>query len=236
MESSLIIGGVLVFVGVLINRLNLFFLVAGYNTLSKKKRDKFDIKPFVQFQEKVFVATGVIIILLSLIMKYFNKEHFMSDVATILIVIAVAVLLFASRKFVVSEYVSKKNYIVAIITVVFLFGIFYTGMKEPSFITKENALVSNSIYSLDIKYKNIKDVKISDKLPTITVRTNGFSFMGYSKGYFKTKEYGSVKLLINRDIPVYIYITTNDNSVYVINTEDKEETNSLYKSISERIE
>lgn len=234
MYDSIFIGVILIIIGVVINRFNLFCLVAGYNTLSKENKEKYDIKSYTQFQEKVLVITGFTIISLFFIASFFDKNYLVIDIVTALIIIDVIILMFVSKKFIISTFsINRRNYIITILTVLFLFCIFYLGIKEPVFTTNKNNLTSNGIYSINICYSNIKEIKLDHQLPIITSRVNGFSFMGHNKGYFNSKEYGSVKLLINRNIPIYIYIITKNGDIYIINKENKQQTNILYNSIKE---
>lgn len=64
---------------------------------------------------------------------------------------------------------------------------------------------------MEIKTNEIKTIQLVDKLPEISIRTNGFALQTIKKGYFKTANGEKIKLLINTDKQPIIYITTTDN-------------------------
>jgi hypothetical protein len=70
-----------------------------------------------------------------------------------------------------------------------------------------------------------------NEMPTIALRTNGFSFLGVSRGYFKTKEGNAVWLSVKSGINPVIRIITN-NGIYYLNHKNPNDTRSNFISLT----
>ena len=76
----------------------------------------------------------------------------------------------------------------------------------------------------------IESAELKETLPTIELRTNGSSLGPYLKGYFRTKELGSVKLFVNRRNPNFIYLETAKRFI-IFNMNGRDETQKLFEEI-----
>jgi hypothetical protein len=80
------------------------------------------------------------------------------------------------------------------------------------------------------RWEEIQELELRDDLPTIEMRTNGSSIAGKNKGYFKTKEYGKVKLYLDSKNPPFIYMKV-DSQYIIINLGEKEETTKAFENM-----
>ena len=71
-------------------------------------------------------------------------------------------------------------------------------------------------------------------LPAIERRTNGSALGPNLKGYFRTKELGSVKLFVNIEYPPFIYLETDDG-VTILNLSNEDETKETYEKMLGKI-
>lgn len=91
------------------------------------------------------------------------------------------------------------------------------------------------MYGEAYTWQSIENVSLKEELPTIEVRTNGSALGSKLKGHFRTKELGSVKLLVNTKNPPFIYIETDDG-VTIFNMNDRDETQEIFREILKQIE
>lgn len=90
-------------------------------------------------------------------------------------------------------------------------AMFFQSLQDNKIEIGNNIIKIKGDYGMEIKTNEIKTIQLVDKLPEISIRTNGFALQTIKKGYFKTANGEKIKLLINTDKQPIIYITTTDN-------------------------
>lgn len=94
-------------------------------------------------------------------------------------------------------------------------------------------LCINGNYGEDIMLADIKDVRLTEALPQIAIRTNGYSFGGVNLGRFRTEEGSTVWLHSYSEQGPFIRITTNDGRTHYVNSKEPSQTKSLFHHIKE---
>ncbi len=99
----------------------------------------------------------------------------------------------------------------------------------------DGKLSINGSYGEDIILADIKDVRLTETLPQIAIRTSGYSFGGVNLGRFRTEKGCAVWLHSYSGQGPFIRITTNDGRIRYINSKKPALTKSLFHSIKESI-
>lgn len=87
------------------------------------------------------------------------------------------------------------------------------------------------MYGFEINIGEIENVELTDELPKIKIRTNGFSFGNIKKGFFNLDKFGKSRLLIHSDLTPYLILTKNNGDKIIINFKEKIETEKIYEKI-----
>jgi hypothetical protein len=82
-------------------------------------------------------------------------------------------------------------------------------------------------------WDTIQDAFILETLPKIEARTNGSAIGSHLKGHFRTKEYGAVKLFVDKKTPPFVYFKSG-GEVVIFNLSDPEQTRAAYEEIVNR--
>ncbi|NNC51259.1 MAG: DUF3784 domain-containing protein, partial [Flaviramulus sp.] len=86
--SELITGLILIIAGLLVKPFP--NLIAGYNMLKKRDKEKIDIKRYSTFMRNTLVGLGIMVILIGIFMKWFEvKEQYSVLISTTLIMLTV---------------------------------------------------------------------------------------------------------------------------------------------------
>lgn len=93
----------------------------------------------------------------------------------------------------------------------------------PQFEVTGNQLNISGMYGLETK---VSSVKLLEELPTIKMKTNGFSLGENKRGNFNLEEFGQCKLFIESMAGPFIYIETNDKPI-IISTQSRAKTEEL---------
>lgn len=99
----------------------------------------------------------------------------------------------------------------------------------------DGKLSISGIYGEDIMLTDIKEARLVETLPQVSIRTNGYSFGGVNLGRFRTKEGFTVWLHSYSGQGPFIRITTNGGQIHYINSKKQAQTKSLFHQIKECI-
>jgi len=124
-----------------------------------------------------------------------------------------------------------------IIAIVVIPSLFWEYKDSKIIISSENFKVQNDIYNINIPIDEITgtDTLLWNDMPTITLRTNGFSLMGVNRGHFRTKDGNSVWLSVKSGISPVIRITDKSSRIYYLNRKNPDETRKIFISLSDYI-
>ena len=106
--------------------------------------------------------------------------------------------------------------------------------KSDNIVLEENQVNVTGDYKLVIPFTDIVDVSLIP-MPGLSYRTNGMSFMGIKKGYFKLTDGSKCYLNINYSNPEQVIkINRIDNIPVFLSGKTQEGTLTFYKEIKER--
>lgn len=231
---NLALGILLIVFGFLVVKYPMWILA--YNVLPKLERDKMDIRPYALFMRKQMVAMGSIMIIGALVFFFMGFRGWSCILLMITLFSAAGIQIKwgCTLRGTIIQYSNMQKWIyrIAIAIVIIVFGgIFYIG--SPAKIeVKENNLIIHGAYGLNIPLNLIKEVKITDHLPTITFRANGLGFWKYNKGYFLSKEEGRVKLFLHSCKGPYLVIKSSETLSIIINRDSSKEIDDLYDALN----
>jgi len=207
-----IIGlGLLFFgLGFILTENNAKYLLSGYNTMSKEERKKFDLKGFIPFYKNFHIFLSISFIGLGLAFNAINVNAAGIFLAVYPIV-AYIYFIWKSNQFQNGKSKSKNKLAIIVLagTLVFVLGILGMGFKEDTLTVKNDSLEISGTYGEKINFTDIESISITENLPKISMRTNGFSLGEIKKGYFKSTE-GKIKLVLNSDKTPYLKITKKE--------------------------
>ena len=214
------ISGLFILIALVMNEKNARYLLAGYNTMPEKDRKNFDIKGFIGFFKKFFFILGIAILIIYCLMEWLGFVEYEFIITIVLPVISVFYLPVKAQGYYIDRSVISRsiiNYVgigilgLATLGSVFLF---YLGLSQNDIKIENKCIKISGMYSEEISFNTIRDIELTDELPVITQRTNGFAFAGYRKGCFTTQNGEKIKLYVNRGINQYLKIVTNDQTCF----------------------
>ncbi|MDV3429463.1 MAG: DUF3784 domain-containing protein [Bacillota bacterium] len=232
-------------IGIVIKHYKCYFLIAGYNTMTKEQQAKVDIEKTGNIVGNFGYAMFFIQILAS-ILGYFNYEILAFMISFISILSGVVVILIKSEEYDGNDrnpdgsLKKGKKIMISVISVFFtavVIGVsvlMFSGNKASDIIIGNNDIEIKGMYGTDILIDNIKEVTLEESIPRIIAKTNGSNLGSKLKGNFKLEELGKVKLFIDKDKPPFIFIKS-DQGYIIINLESRQATEDIYKKIKEKL-
>ena len=110
------------------------------------------------------------------------------------------------------------------------------GMSRPNRIELTgDSLVIRGSYGQTVSIDEIQSCEMLEKMPEITLRTNGIGLPNVRIGHFRVSGIGKCRLYINLKYPPFVHVTTDSGKHIFFNTKDPEVTAGLFEAISDSI-
>ncbi|HZK53044.1 MAG TPA: DUF3784 domain-containing protein [Desulfosporosinus sp.] len=220
------------------------WLIAGYNTMSKRQQNKYDTK-------KLTRATGIILIIISIAMLALGASLINTTVFLIIVFASAIINVIYTNKYclkpvlddeetdstIYKEKGSVLKNMIGIglgIVVVLIVGVsLYFSSKPPVYSINNGTLVISTLYGKNVNLSEIQDVQLKDDLPLIKLRLNGLGLGSIQKGSFSS-DIGNVTLYIDKSTPPFIYIKTTSELI-ILNDQSKAKTEALFNELDSDI-
>lgn len=224
------------------------FLIAGYNTLSKARKAKYDEKILCRAVAWLLLALAFCLVILQ-IGTCFNLSWLVSLAIVLMLIITVGFVIYSNtgKRFLKnptdlaeSESSSKPRVItMASISTIALFAIValsFLGVKDPVVCVLDSGIEIKAIYGVEINFAEISDISLieqSMKEIGVGMRMNGYAGVGQAlKGHFRSNNTSEDFLLfVQSNTSPTIKIERCNNQTIYINLRNVEKTRRLYKDM-----
>ncbi|MCW3490666.1 DUF3784 domain-containing protein [Dethiobacter alkaliphilus] len=230
-------------IGLAIHVFKWYFLIAGYNTMSKEQQAQVDTEAlgrligyysyangFVLFGTGILYASGadigiapsIVFLVISTVYLIIKAQQYNGNTSE-----TGGDLIPGARKQV------KAPLAIIVVTLLGVAGLMYFSSQPTSASFLEEGLQIHGMYGQTYAWESIKEVRLIETLPTGLRRTNGSGLGPHLKGNFSSEEFGAKKLFVNRDNPPFIFLSNGE--IVIFNLAEAEETKTAYERILEEI-
>ncbi|NLK00223.1 MAG: DUF3784 domain-containing protein, partial [Clostridia bacterium] len=229
---------IILLLGFMVKYRRAYWLISGYNTMSKGKQKNVDVVGLSKFVGNLCFLIALIF-LAATIFFTLNKEVlgglalFLTAPLSIYAVIK-AQSYDGNTKNPDGTMKARSKWMVFVLSGILILvfvgaGVFmYYGAQPSQFIVTDEYLEIKGLYGERIPFKDISDLTLLGSLPKITFKNNGSSLGSVKKGNFKMEGVGNVKLFVDTSKPPFIAIDKNGQSIF-LNCEGEEETKELFQ-------
>ena len=236
----LMMGAFFIVIGLAIHVFKWYFLIAGYNTMSKEKKANVDTEGLGRLMGAYSYVNGGVLIITG-ILHAFSLRPVLTPVIVIF-GISTVYLLIRAQKYDGNIYDKNGKLIegawkqlalpvgTVVITLIFVAFLMFFSSQETKVTFLEEGLQIHGMYGDIYNWESIETVKLMEELPTIEMKTNGSALGSNLKGHFRTTELDSVKLFVDTQKSLYIYLET-DEGVIIFNMKNEEETQEVFEEI-----
>lgn len=235
----LVLSSIFVTLAFIVNENNAKYLLSGYNTMSEEERQKFDIKSYIPYFRNFHIFLGLSLLVISLILLYFVNSDWSGIFLGTYPILAYVYFIWNTNQFI--KVKSKKQNIAKYMTMCVMFIFFVViiydlknSLNDNEIKINDNKLEITGEYGTDLNIEDLKSIQLLDKLPEISSKANGFAVGTIKKGYFKTINGETVKLIINSQKTLIILFTTIDNKKIYYSSKEKS-NEEIYNEVKRRI-
>lgn len=214
-------------------------LIAGYNTMPEEKKKHVEIDGLSTYMRNSFIIMGLSIIIGYYLFKWLGFIGIANSIMLAVILIGVLIMVINAQRFYHNKNKSKRTKLayfihgLAIVSVVALLTYSYLPSKA---ILTQNTIKFTGMYGFEMDISEIDAMALTDRIPNIKMRTNGFSFGHVKKGFFNLDTLEESQLLIHSDSPPFLILSKNNGDKIIINFKDKIETENTYNKIKTLID
>jgi hypothetical protein len=240
----IILGAFFIFVGLTVHVFKWYFLISGYNTMPKEKKANVNVEGLGRLIGIYSYINGGVLIAIGVLNALGIKQ--VLTPAIVFFGISTIYLLIKAQKYDGNIYDENgklrkgawKQFIlpvgIVVAALIFVAILLFFSSQQTNVTFVDNGIQIHGMYGGIYAWDSIKDVKLMEDLPAIERRTNGSALGPNLKGYFRTKELGSVKLFVNIEYPPFIYLETDDG-VTILNLSNEDETKETYEKMLGKI-
>lgn len=120
--------------------------------------------------------------------------------------------------------------IAAVVLLCTVISLVYVCSTDLDATVSKDKIEFNGLYGVTLECNDVTSVEMTDQLPDLSLRKNGFSWENTKLGYFNTTEGENVLLFVHGNPPL-IRLTDKKNGTIYINTKNENATIDLYKEI-----
>jgi len=228
-------------IGLILSENNARYLLSGYNTLSAAEQKKVDIKSYVASFRKFHIVFAISFLVIGSALSFFVSELAGGFFLGIYPIMAYIYFIATSRKYFRDTTAGKWQsvcIVILIVTLIFVLALFIPGARESRLLITNHNITLTGIYGEEMTSSDLEQIELVDHLPVIVTRSNGFALGDIRKGYFRTADGGTVKLILNGSQSSYLLLTKSDQSkiYYSSGTESNEHLyNGLRSQLSKAV-
>jgi len=228
---------IFVVLGILIKYFKWYFLIAGYNTMPREKKQKVDIKGLGRFMGNFCFLLGGIMFTASFL-SYLDYP-LAAQLTILSLMVIIPVMLIKAQHFDANTRnpdgtmkMSVKIVIGSLVALFALIGVFlYFGALPSEVLADHQGVQINGIYGMEIEWNEIAAISLEDDFPAVIRKTNGFDFGSILKGSFILHDACRARIYVNTKKPPFIYITTADGLI-IVNQGNSQKTEALFRTLS----
>lgn len=228
----ILLGALILFLAFATHKLKWYFLISGYNTLSKADKQKVDVEGLAKEIAKFTYVLGALFIVVGTL-DLFDVSNFMLP---LLIVVILLSLLMVARTQKYMKNVSKKSKrfasLIVIVTIVIVGILMVMDLQEPNVEIHKNELTIHGMYGDTFALSTIENVELVEELPEIDLRTNGSALGSHLKGHFRFVDKTKAVLFVDTNYPPFVKFEVN-GKIYYFNQKDANETKDFYEQMKQ---
>ncbi len=227
---------VFVAVGFIVTEKNAKNLLSGYNTMSEQERQAFDIKSYIPAFRKFHLFLGSSLFAAGTAILILLGEGAAGIFMTAYPLLAYIWFMWIGIKYNRGQRSKWDRIGIAIIGIalIFIMTLLAIGMRDSKIIVTSEEISIEGVYGETISVSEIETICLTDSLPLISLRTNGFSLGKIRKGYFKTVNGEKVKLMLNTESKPFLRIEKKTGEKLYLSS-DNIPNQTIYNEILEKM-
>lgn len=236
----LLMAATMLIMGLVVHKGKAYFLISGYNTYSKEKKENVDVVSLGRLMGYYGYSNAAAFFIAGMF-RVFGSE---TELIPVLVFFGLStmVLIVRAQKYDGNMHdeqgmMTRKGKIQTYLIVIILGGTFlfvgymmYASSRDTRVTIDESGMEIHGMYGDTYLWTEVKELALLEEIPEITRRTNGSAIGSMLRGQFRMKEFGSVRLFIDADVSPYISFV-QDGKRIIFNLGEESKTRELFEQM-----
>lgn len=231
------------FLGFAVHKLKWYFLLSGYNTMSKEQKENVDVEKLGRAVGLYSYFIAMLFALIALVDWLDYSQLIMPLI--IILMIATVFLIVKTQKYNHNLFDEngkwkkgaskqfKKPVIILTITLVAVAVIIYFADTPVKIEALEEGLEIGGMYGDTYNWSQMEQLTLLEQIPEIAMRTNGSAVGSMLQGHFKFENGEKAKLFIDKSQPPFIQFIYEGKTI-IFNLQSEQQTQAMYNTIEEK--
>ncbi len=235
-----VLGITFFLIGLLVHHYKMYFLIAGYNTMTREQKEGVDIERLARLMGYYGYANAVVFFVAG---GFLIEETSWGSVFPFLfLMVSTLWLVVRAQRFDPSAgpgAEGKKRWALKLIPIVLVLvgvgGLMIYSTRPIEVTLDETGIEIEGMYGEMFRWEELESVTLLTDLPKVILKTNGSALGPHHKGFFRVDGFGSVNLLVDERVTPFIYMKTDTQQV-IFNLNSNLETVDLFQVLSDRVQ
>ena len=233
------LAALFVLIGWGIHRKKWYFLISGYNMMSKEDQAEVDIEPLAKSLAVMSYIVAGLLLLMGLTIQF--ELFTLTMIITGVMIVVPLIFVLKGQKYYkgvsakgANPKSGKISVIITVATLVVVGVVIYFADRPTTFEMTNSGLSISGMYGDDYAWESIETVDMLTELPEIAARTNGSAVGSSLKGNFKFKNGEKAVLFLDKSVPPFIRIEVDDK-IIIFNESDADKTRKMFKQMQQYV-
>lgn len=233
-----LLAALFIFLGFAIQKLKWYFLISGYNTMSKEQQAQVDVKGLGKLIAMYAYFLAGLFVLMALF-EWFNIPEGLIGCIVVLVVSTIFIAVKSQKYYAnVTANVDGKSrskgkkwsIILSVVSVIGVGILLFFSMQPTKFTVSEASFEISGMYGDTFAWEALEELSLVQEIPAISMRTNGSAMGSMLKGHFKFESGEKGTLFVDKKKPPFITFVVNGKRYY-LNEGTAEETKALFEKM-----
>lgn len=190
---------VFIAIGFILTEKNAPTLMSGYHGLTEQEKAAYPLRESVHFFKRFHWAIGLIALLAGVVLFSLDEEDLAVQSVVLFPLLAYLYFIYRSIGFAPKRQKRMLKFLFGFMVFINVgLGVLFSYGEQPNRLAlREHVLVIEGMYGVTIARENISSIELTDVLPAIRFKTNGFATGKVRKGHFRTRDGRSIRLLLH---------------------------------------
>ncbi len=219
-------------IGFILTEKNAPTLMSGYHGLTEEEKAAYPLRESVRFFKRFHWAIGLLTLLAGGVLLSLDKEDLATQTVVLFPLIAYLYFMYRMIGYAPQRQKRMLQYLFGfmVLIIVGLNILFSYGDRPNPLKLRQDALIIQGMYGVTLTRDDISSIRLTDTLPAIRFKTNGFATGKIHKGHFRTRAGESLRLFLTDKAAPMLYIELKEGKNIYYQSPD-ESAEAVYEKV-----
>lgn len=220
-------------IGFILTEKNAPTLMSGYNTLSDEEKAAYPLAASVRFFKRFHWGMGLLSLLGGVCFWVLDYPELALNTVVLFPLLAYGYFIYRQMRYAPKSQKTLMRFVFVLLLVVTagVGFLFVYGAQPNTLQLRDTVLIIDGMYGVSLPKEQISGIQLTDSLPKIRMKTNGYATANLHKGFFRTKDGRTLRLFLSdRDAAMLHIQLVAGKDIYYQSPDENAE--ALYEKVN----